>query len=116
MATRHDWLRNLGRQIRAARTTLGLTQEQLGKRAGIVGKYVSEIERGTRDPRLSTLLAIVEGLGRALEVEFRKKNGSRPNLRLPSSADTLGEVLDSLHHERRAKLLVVIEALVELAR
>ena len=64
MATKDPLLRAVGEQIRSARLAANLTQTQLGERAGLVGKYVSEIERGTRDVPLSTLQALVErGLG-----------------------------------------------------
>ena len=66
-----DALRTLGAAIRERRLAAGLTQGELGRRAGIVGKYVSEIERGTRDIPFSTLRAIVQqGLGLRLEIGF----------------------------------------------
>lgn len=68
-------MRALGEQIRLMRIDLKLTQRELGKRAGIVDKYVSEIERGTRDVPVSTLYAIVEqGLDHRLDVVFRPRS------------------------------------------
>jgi transcriptional regulator with XRE-family HTH domain len=56
---------DLGRNLRAAREKLGLTQEQLSDLSGVQAGEVSRIERGQRDPRVSTL----ERLAAAVEVE-----------------------------------------------
>ena len=56
---------NLGANLRDARERLGLTQEQVSDRSGVQAGEVSRIERGKRDPKVSTL----EKLAAALEVE-----------------------------------------------
>jgi transcriptional regulator with XRE-family HTH domain len=56
---------DLGRNLRAAREKLGLTQEQVSERSGVQAGEVSRIERGKRDPQVSTL----EKLAAAVEVE-----------------------------------------------
>jgi transcriptional regulator with XRE-family HTH domain len=56
---------NLGRNLRAARQRLGLTQEQVAERSGVQAGEVSRVELGKRDPRVSTL----EKLAVAVEVE-----------------------------------------------
>ena len=77
-------LKALGEAIRTRRGEIdGLSQEGLADLAGMHRTYVSEIERGTRDVPMSTLYAIVEGLGLRLAMEFRMRSGSRPNMRLP---------------------------------
>jgi transcriptional regulator with XRE-family HTH domain len=55
---------NLGKNLRAARKRLGLTQEEVAERSGIQAGEVSRIEAGKRDPRVSTL----EKLAAAVEV------------------------------------------------
>jgi transcriptional regulator with XRE-family HTH domain len=78
-----EHLRALGDQIRACRIAAELTQRELGERAGIVGKYVSEIERGTRDIPFTRLAAIVEGgLQRQLVLSFQREGTTR-NSELP---------------------------------
>jgi transcriptional regulator with XRE-family HTH domain len=44
---------------------LELSQRELAERAGIGEKHLGEIERGLRDPRLSTLLRLLDALGLA---------------------------------------------------
>lgn len=55
---------NLGKNLRAARKKLGLTQEEVAERSGVQAGEVSRIERGKRDPQVST----VERLAAAVEV------------------------------------------------
>ena len=55
---------NLGKNVRAARKKLDLTQEQVSERCGVQAGEVSRIERDLRDPQVST----VEKLAVALEV------------------------------------------------
>jgi len=40
-----------------------MSQETLAAAAGLAAKHVSEIERGNRDPRLTTLLKLARALG-----------------------------------------------------
>jgi transcriptional regulator with XRE-family HTH domain len=46
---------NLGKNLRAARKKLSLSQEDIAKRSGVQAGEVSRIERGQRDPKVSTL-------------------------------------------------------------
>jgi transcriptional regulator with XRE-family HTH domain len=55
---------DLGRNLRRARKQAGLTQEEVAGRSGVHATEVSRIERGKRDPRVST----VERLAEAVEV------------------------------------------------
>jgi transcriptional regulator with XRE-family HTH domain len=55
---------NLGKNLRAARKKLGLSQEEVSERSGVQAGEVSRIERGKRDPQVST----VEKLAAAVEV------------------------------------------------
>ncbi len=47
---------------RRRRKELGLSQEELGARAGIQMADISRYESGSRDPRLSTLARLAEAL------------------------------------------------------
>jgi transcriptional regulator with XRE-family HTH domain len=115
MSTR-TLLTTLGGRIRAGRSQAGLTQADLGSRAGIVGKYVSEIERGTRDIPLSTLAAVVErGLGMDLDIVFRPK-GTGSRVSLPSAIDEVAELIAELPSEQQARILEIVRSILELAR
>ena len=49
--------------LRRERERAGLSQEQLGFKAGIHRTEISLLERGGRDPRLSTIARLAAGLG-----------------------------------------------------
>lgn len=111
----HAALRALGHLIRARRVAAGLTQSALGRKAGIVGKYVSEIERGNRDVPFSTLRAIVEdGLGLSLDVRFEAK-GSHRSTSMPAIAPELREIAE-LPPESRKAVLAIVRSLLALVR
>lgn len=56
----------LGNAIRRKRSALGISQEELAARAGLHRTYVSDIERGARNPSLES----VDKLARALELSL----------------------------------------------
>jgi transcriptional regulator with XRE-family HTH domain len=112
-----DGLRKLGALIRTCRSAARLTQAELGRRAGIVGKYVSEIERGTRDVPFSTLRAIAEdGLGLQLEVRFRD-HGSAPHRtrELPRQVLDLAQTIAELAPDQRERVVAIMRILLRLA-
>ena len=58
-----DSQERVGRTLRAKRKRSGLTQEQLAEAADMHPTEVSRLERGVRDPRLSTLVRLARALG-----------------------------------------------------
>lgn len=109
------FLRTLGELIRSERGETGLTQGELGARAGIGGKYVSEIERGTRDLPLSTLFAIVErGLQLQLDVRFCKRGAAGRDRSLPGNVEELALLLAALPMAKRIRVVALMGELLEL--
>jgi transcriptional regulator with XRE-family HTH domain len=53
----------VGDHIRRRRRTLGLSLEDVSHASGLSTNCLSELERGLRDPRLSTLMAVAKALG-----------------------------------------------------
>ncbi|CAN5269038.1 hypothetical protein BH11MYX1_BH11MYX1_03490 [soil metagenome] len=119
MATAKDALRALGLVIRARRESRGYTQSELGNRAGIVGKYVSEIERGTRDIPFSTLHAIVEdGLAQHLDVRFGHSPtapGRRAKVALPRPVEEVARQIAELSPDLRTMVLGIVRQLLRVA-
>jgi transcriptional regulator with XRE-family HTH domain len=60
--------RLVGDRIRFLRKAKGWSQEELGEYAALSYKFIGEIERGTVNPSLDTLL----GISNALHVELAK--------------------------------------------
>lgn len=52
----------VGSRLRDLRHQAGLTQAELGRKAGLTAKYVSEIENGHRDLRISTLERVAKAV------------------------------------------------------
>lgn len=58
MPTQH-----IGRAIRFARLSKGLSQEELAKKAGVSDSFISSLESGHRDPSWKMLLYLCDALG-----------------------------------------------------
>jgi HTH-type transcriptional regulator / antitoxin HipB len=62
----------LGAMIHEARVHKGLTQEQLAEKCGTNKAYISKVENGIKDVRISTLQKIIEvGLGGQLHISVK---------------------------------------------
>jgi transcriptional regulator with XRE-family HTH domain len=59
----HELLELMGRRIREARVRRGLTQLHLAQAADLSVAYVSLIERGGRNPPLTTVASLARALG-----------------------------------------------------
>lgn len=66
--------RQMGNLVRRSRKAQGLTQTQLGEKAGLRQETVSLIENGNRATKLETLLAILAALDLELRVAQRSKS------------------------------------------
>jgi transcriptional regulator with XRE-family HTH domain len=64
----------VGLNVQNLRRGQGLSQEELADRAGIHQSYLSDIERGRRNPSLLVLARVAEALGVDLE-ELVKRRG-----------------------------------------
>ena len=60
---RMDVVQLLGANVRQHRKLKGMTQEQLAVAAGMERSYVSDLERGTRNPSVAALGRIADALG-----------------------------------------------------
>lgn len=56
-------LRALGKRIQLLRENKHLTQEKLEEKTGVNAKYLSAVERGSRNVTIKTLEKIAQGLG-----------------------------------------------------
>ncbi|MDO8213449.1 helix-turn-helix domain-containing protein [Conexibacter sp. CPCC 206217] len=63
MSGRSPHLSSLARNIRHLRRERELSQEALAAAAGMHPKHLSEIERGNKDPRATTVARLADALG-----------------------------------------------------
>jgi transcriptional regulator with XRE-family HTH domain len=57
-----DLVQLLGRNVRDARRRQGLSQEELAHEAGMKRSYLSDLERGTRNPTVRALGRLADAL------------------------------------------------------
>lgn len=67
-----DLLISFGRNLCAERNRAGLSQEGLGEKVAINGKQIGKIERGVANPKLTTIVAILEALNVNFDDLLRK--------------------------------------------
>lgn len=58
----------LGESIRTIRTRLGWSQEKLAEASGLHRSYISQLERGHRNPTLDVLVRLAAALNTKLSV------------------------------------------------
>ena len=64
-------VKSFGEKVRLYRGKFGITQEELGFKSGLDRTYISGIERGIRNPSITSASKIVEALGVSL-IDFFK--------------------------------------------
>lgn len=96
-----DMRRLVGRNVRRIRLAKGLTQEQFAERSGFTQQYLSDLERGRRNPTIVSLYELAQALGvghgalvapddEALtEKARRRKPEARPSPSKPDSRKTV---------------------------
>lgn len=63
MASRSSAHSALGKAVRQGRDERGLTQEQLAQATGLQPTYISDIERGVRNPSWDVVVRLAAALG-----------------------------------------------------
>jgi transcriptional regulator with XRE-family HTH domain len=58
-----DMRRLVGRNVRRIRLERGLTQEEFADASGFAQQYLSDLERGRRNPTVVTLFELADALG-----------------------------------------------------
>lgn len=61
-SSRDGVLKVLGQLVRQHRGRMGISQEELAARSGLDRTYISGVERGVRNPSLTALMKIADGL------------------------------------------------------
>lgn len=64
--------REIGEAIKSRRQFLGINQFELSELAGIGINTLVAIERGQGNPKIETLLAVIDTLGLQLEIRLKQ--------------------------------------------
>lgn len=108
-----DIAKIVGDRIRILRTEKGLSQEELAHRAGVSTSHIGKLERGEKNPSLSSIEKITNALGITLEDLFKyiqPSNGENDNTTL----SLLINKLATLSIEKQRLMLTHIDSLFEL--
>ena len=84
-------IEHIARELRKAREAKGLSQRELGKKAGVPQGHISKIENGAVDLRVSSLVALARTLDLELALVPRKVVPAMKSLVRSSAADALRE-------------------------
>ena len=118
-------LKLLGRRLKELRLAERLTQEGVAELSGVTAGFLSEIERGRRDPRLSTLVNIaehglqtslenlVQGIEVAVGLDRREPHEAAP---LPTPIARLARDIAELPAAERRQVAGVVRAMVSAFR
>lgn len=58
-----DMRKLVGRNVRRLRLAAGMTQEEYAERSGFSQQYISDLERGRRNPTVVSLFELAQPLG-----------------------------------------------------
>jgi predicted transcriptional regulator len=94
-------------ELRRWRLALGLTQAQVAERAGVSQPLVARIEKGTVDPRLSTLRAVVRALASAERNAVRLKDVMSSPVVAVKATDPLSHAIETMRAHGFSQLPVV---------
>ncbi len=100
----------LGQRLRALRKQRGLSQERLGRRARLSGKFIGEVERGEKSISVDSLYHVAAALG----VPLRALIDVRPNRHgaVPSEeAERIYAVVSGLRPRAQRRAHQVLRAL-----
>ncbi len=86
----------LGQRLRALRRERSWSQEKLGRRSGLSGKFIGEVERGEKSISIDSLYRV----SRALAVPLRELTDVNPR-RGPESGADVEKVFALLTHHRK---------------
>ena len=78
MESRRQRTNRFGAAVRKARMAAGFTQEDLADRSGLDRSYIGGVERGERNPTLTVIDKIANGLGISIAELFSIESAREP--------------------------------------
>lgn len=97
------------RSLKNKRVELGLTQNELGIRAGVSQPLIARIEGGDVDPRLSTLRRIVNAMDAESETIVRAEHLMHKNIISVSAKETIQTTIHRMQDAGYSQLPVITD-------
>jgi predicted transcriptional regulator len=98
-------------ELRRWRLALGLTQAELARKAGVSQPLIARIERGSVDPRLSTLRAIVHAMASTERNAVKLRDLMSSPVLSVRSADSVAKAIEVMREHGFSQLPVVAKGL-----
>jgi predicted transcriptional regulator len=98
-------------ELRRWRLSLGLTQAELARRAGVSQPLIARIERGGVDPRLSTLRSVVRALASAERTSVRLKDVMSSPVIVLKASDPVSKAVEVMRAHGFSQVPVVNKGL-----
>ncbi len=95
------------REIRRMRKELGLTQEELARKAGVTQAYIAKLESGKVDPRLSTFNRILQALLECKKAHLRARDVMSSPVISVKPYDTVEKVIRIMSENNISQLPVM---------
>jgi transcriptional regulator with XRE-family HTH domain len=93
---------SFGREIRRRRESRSMTLEELAQRSGLTPNYIGGVETEKRDPSLSTVLALAQGL----DVNPAELLGSLRDI--SPAAEEAGRLFDTAPTDFKTAVLTIL--------
>jgi transcriptional regulator with XRE-family HTH domain len=96
-----------GPEVRRRRQELGLTIEELAERADLSTNYLGAVERGEKNPSLTTVAAIASGLGVSVRALVTGEDEDEAT-DLTVKGRELAEIFDVLPTDLREAVMAIL--------
>ena len=106
-------VQTIGQRIRAYRLQAGLTQEALAEKADLHHTYIGQVERGEKNPTLTSLEKILDGLGISFAELFSYLDTPNQQPSIPAQCYDLVNRQDEKHQRHLYRILCEAEALIK---
>ena len=101
--------KKIGRQIQLIRKARGNTQAELAQMVDLTPKYLSNLERGDKMPKLDTFISIAN----ALECDANSLLVDVLNVSTIMVSSSISEKLSALPVEEQRKILRLLEVMID---
>lgn len=101
--------RAVGKRVKELREAAGMTQDELGQKAKLSAKFISQVETGQANPSIGVVARLSAGLGMALPAFFSREASSE----LVDDVDAITTLVSAQGPAARKRALRVLQALFE---
>ena len=102
-------IKKIGQGVQRCRIEKQMTQQALAEKVGISVRYIAEIERGGKIPKLETFISILNALDASADAVLAESLNTGYHV----NAVKLEQAMEPLSSENRKLILNVVETIIE---